>query len=84
MKELVEYIVTALVDEPEAVQVTEERRGESVLLRVRVAEGETGKVIGRQGRVIQAIRALVKVAAVREGVHADLQLDRSPEETRQP
>ena len=76
MKELVEYIVTALVDEPEAVEVTEERRGDSVLLRIKVADGETGKVIGRQGRIIQAIRALVKVAAVREGVRADLQLDR--------
>ena len=82
MKELVEYIVSALVDEPEAVQVTEERHGDSVVVRVRVAQGETGKVIGRQGRVIQAIRSLVKVAAVREGVHADVQLDRSAEEGR--
>ena len=82
MKELVEYIVTALVDEPDAVQVIEERRGDNVLLRVKVAEGETGKVIGRQGRVIQAIRALVKVAAVREGVRADLQLDRPAEGER--
>lgn len=82
MKELVEYIVSALVDEPEAVQITEERHGDSVVVRVRVAQGETGKVIGRQGRVIQAIRSLVKVAAVREGVHADVQLDRSAEEGR--
>jgi len=82
VKELVEYIVSALVDEPEAVQVTEERHGDSVVVRVRVAQGETGKVIGRQGRVIQAIRSLVKVAAVREGVHADVQLDRSDEEGR--
>ena len=82
MKELVEYIVSALVDEPEAVQITEERHGDSVVVRVRVAQGETGKVIGRQCRVIQAIRSLVKVAAVREGVHADVQLDRSAEEGR--
>ena len=82
MKELVEYIVSALVDEPEAVQITEERHGDSVVVRVRVAQGETGKVIGRQGRVIQAIRSLVKVAAVREGVHADVQLDRSPQQGR--
>jgi len=82
VKELVEYIVSALVDEPEAVQITEERHGDSVVVRVRVAQGETGKVIGRQGRVIQAIRSLVKVAAVREGVHADVQLDRSAEEGR--
>ena len=82
MKELVEYIVSALVDEPEAVQITEERHGDSVVVRVRVAQAETGKVIGRQGRVIQAIRSLVKVAAVREGVHADVQLDRSAEEGR--
>ena len=82
MKELVEYIVSALVDEPEAVQITEERHGDSVVVRVRVAQGETGKVIGRQGRVIQAIRSLVKVAAGREGVHADVQLDRSAEEGR--
>jgi predicted RNA-binding protein YlqC (UPF0109 family) len=83
MKELVEYIVTSLVDDPEAVQVTEERRGDSVLLRVKVADGETGKIIGRQGRIIQAIRALVKVAAVREGVRADLQLDRPAQVTTQ-
>ena len=64
MREVVEYIVTALVDEPDEVEVTEDdRRGEPVL-RIRVAEPDRGLVIGRQGRTIRAIEM---VLAARNG-----------------
>ncbi|MCS7173897.1 MAG: KH domain-containing protein [Armatimonadetes bacterium] len=60
MRGLVEYVVRGLVDHPEAVRVEE---AEGPVLRVHVAPEDRGKVIGRQGRVIQALRTLARVAA---------------------
>lgn len=67
MRELVEFLVRHLVDQPEEVQVREISGDRSVLLEIRVAEGDVGKVIGRQGRVIQAIRTMARAAAARNG-----------------
>ena len=62
MKELVEYIVKALVDKPEEVAVVE-TEGESItILEIRVAQEDVGKVIGREGRIANAIRTVVKAA----------------------
>lgn len=70
MKEVLEYVARAIVDEPDAVQVTEEVEGErSVVLRLRVAPDDMGKVIGKRGRTVRAIRSLVRAAGSREGVN---------------
>lgn len=68
MRELVEILTKALVDHPEQVQVSRvDRDNKSVLIEVRVAPDDIGKVIGKQGRIVKAIRTVVKAAAVREG-----------------
>jgi predicted RNA-binding protein YlqC (UPF0109 family) len=66
MKELIEYIARSLVDHPERVEVRERLDGEDLVYVVSVAEGEAGKVIGRQGRVVKAIRTLATAAAWKE------------------
>jgi hypothetical protein len=63
MKELVEVIAKALVDYPEQVVVTETETDKSVIVELRVAQSDMGKVIGKQGRIAKAIRAVVKAAA---------------------
>ena len=66
MKELVEVIAKALVDHPEEVSVNEKNEGRTIVLELHVAEGDMGKVIGKQGRIAKAIRSVVKAAASRE------------------
>ena len=66
MKELVEVIVKALVDDPESVVVNEREEKKTTVLEVRVAESDMGKVIGKQGRIAKAIRSVVKAAAAKE------------------
>ena len=66
MKELVEVITKALVDDPESVVVTEREEKKATVLEVRVADSDMGKVIGKQGRIAKAIRSVVKAAATKE------------------
>lgn len=66
MKELVEVIAEALVDDPESVVVNEREEKKTTVLEVRVAESDMGKVIGKQGRIAKAIRSVVKAAAAKE------------------
>ncbi len=66
MKELVELIAKALVDDPESVVVNEREEKKTTVLEVRVAESDMGKVIGKQGRIAKAIRSVVKAAAAKE------------------
>lgn len=66
MVELLEYLARQLVDEPDAVRVEEIHDGDDLVLRLHVAEGDVGKVIGRQGRIARALRTVVRAAAVRE------------------
>ncbi|MBQ4516684.1 MAG: KH domain-containing protein [Clostridia bacterium] len=66
MKELLEVIAKALVDEPDAVSVNEKENEHSVLLELRVADGDMGKVIGKQGRIAKSIRTVMKAAANHE------------------
>ena len=66
MKELVEVIAKALVDNPEEVVVTESMKGEDTLIELKVSPAERGKVIGKQGRIAKAIRSVVKAAASKE------------------
>ncbi|MBQ6890186.1 MAG: KH domain-containing protein [Oscillospiraceae bacterium] len=67
MKELLSYMAKNLVDNPEAVTVTEIKDDEGTILELRVAEGDMGKVIGRQGRIAKEIRTIVKTVAQRSG-----------------
>ena len=63
MKELVEVIATALVDNPEEVVVTESEKEDEIVIELKVAASDVGKVIGKQGRIAKAIRSVVKAAS---------------------
>lgn len=75
MRELLEYMARNLVDNPEAVQVKEREGRYTVTYELRVAPDETGKVIGRSGRVAKALRDVMSVAAARQNkrVHVDIE-----------
>jgi predicted RNA-binding protein YlqC (UPF0109 family) len=75
LRELVLYMASNLVDEPDGVEVTAEQRGSAVHLDLRVPEPELGKVIGRQGRIARAMRTVVMVAGSRYNVRASLDID---------
>ena len=66
MKELVEEIAKSLVDYPDQVVVTETENEKAIVLELRVAQSDMGKVIGKQGRIAKAIRSVVKAAASKE------------------
>lgn len=66
MKELVELIAKSLVDYPDQVVVTETENEKAIVLELRVAQSDMGKVIGKQGRIAKAIRSVVKAAASKE------------------
>lgn len=66
MGELVEMIAKALVDNPEAVEVNEVEGTQSVIIELKVAPEDMGKIIGKQGRIAKAIRTVVKAAAIKE------------------
>ncbi|MDQ7825015.1 MAG: KH domain-containing protein [Candidatus Eremiobacteraeota bacterium] len=67
MKELLEYLAKSLVDKPEEVEVSQLEGERSVILELRVSPDDMGKVIGKQGRIAQALRTIVKAAAVKDG-----------------
>lgn len=73
-KEMVEYLAKALVDRPDEVNVTQVEGDKSIILELRVEPSDMGKVIGRRGRVAQAIRTIAKAAAVRDKkmVHVEI------------
>ncbi|MBR6816487.1 MAG: KH domain-containing protein [Clostridia bacterium] len=65
MVELVEYLAKSLVDDPDQVKITEKTLDDTVILELTVAEGDMGKVIGKQGRIAKAIRTVVKAASAK-------------------
>jgi predicted RNA-binding protein YlqC (UPF0109 family) len=69
VRDVLEYLARELVDDPDAVQVEETEDDRGILLTLRVAEGDMGKVIGRGGRTARAIRAIVKATGIRQGIH---------------
>jgi predicted RNA-binding protein YlqC (UPF0109 family) len=75
LEELVRYMATNLVEEPDDVTVTAEQRGSSVQINLRVAAKELGKVIGREGRIARSMRTIVMVAGSRNNVRANLDID---------
>ena len=74
MKELVEYIAKAIVSAPNDVKVTEENDEDRIVIKLEVAADDKGRVIGRQGRVAEAMRTLLRVAATKEGVRVRLEI----------
>lgn len=75
MKELIEYISKALVDDPSAVRVDERVTSGRIIIQLRVASRDMGRVIGKEGRVANAMRALLKVASARSGKLCVLEID---------
>ena len=69
MKELVEVVAKALVDNPDEVVVTEKTEGKNIVLELHVAASDMGKVIGKQGRIAKAIRSVVKAASSKAEKH---------------
>ena len=74
MKELVEYIARSIASQPDEVNVTEETQDGHIILRLEVAPDDKGRIIGRQGRVAQSMRVLLRVAAVKQGARATLEI----------
>ena len=80
MKQLVEYLARALVDQPEAVELKMTPQDGAVLYELKVAPGDVGKVIGRDGRTVNALRTVLQHAAQKKGEKARLEIidDRKP------
>lgn len=76
MKELVEFIARSLVDNPDDVQVTEIEEEGSIIIELRVAPDDMGKVIGKQGKIAKSIRTLTKAAAAKEGKRVGVEIMR--------
>jgi hypothetical protein len=74
MKDLIEYMARAIVDNPDAVEVTEEEVEDHIVFHLHVADEDMGRVIGKQGRIANAMRTLLKVAAIRRGERAVLEI----------
>jgi predicted RNA-binding protein YlqC (UPF0109 family) len=74
MKELVEFIARAIVNAPDQVVVTEETSEEGLTLKLQVADEDKGRVIGKQGRIAQAMRTLLRVKAAKEGTRVNLEI----------
>jgi len=74
LKELVEYIVKALVDYPDKVEVKEIAGEKSVIFELKVGQGDLGKVIGKEGRTAKATRTIISAAAMKQGKRTVLEI----------
>jgi predicted RNA-binding protein YlqC (UPF0109 family) len=74
MKELIEYIAKQIVNNPDAVVITEETSEAGVTLKLQVADEDKGRVIGKQGRIVQAMRTLLRVKAAKANIKASLEI----------
>lgn len=74
MKELVEVIAKALVENPDEVVVTQKEEGKNITVELHVASSDMGKVIGKQGRIAKAIRSVVKAASAKENKRVDVEI----------
>ena len=83
MKELVEYIVKALVDKPDEVNISETKGESLVILEIKVAKEDIGKVIGREGRIANAIRTVAKAAAAKQKKRVTVEILTKDEERRE-
>ena len=74
MGSLVEVIAKALVTKPDEVNVTEEMDGDTIVVKLRVADEDIGKIIGKSGRIAQAIRTVVRAAAIKQNVRVTVEI----------
>ena len=74
MRDLVEYIARSIVNAPDDVQVTEEEDEQGIVLKLQVADDDKGRVIGKQGRIAEAMRTLIRVKAAKAGTRATLEI----------
>ncbi len=74
MKEFLDYVARNLVDNPDGVEIDVDEGPEEVALTLKVAEGDMGRVIGRDGRIANAIRSLLRVMGTRDGRHVELEI----------
>jgi predicted RNA-binding protein YlqC (UPF0109 family) len=74
MKDLVEYIAKSLVDDPSQVQVSEVSGSGSIIIELRVAPEDMGRIIGKNGRVVNSIRTLLRASAARQGKRVTLEI----------
>lgn len=74
MKQILQTLLEKLLDNPQKIKIEEEDDGANVRLKLEVAKVDMGKVIGKEGKVIQALRALLKIKAIKEGKRVDLTL----------
>jgi hypothetical protein len=74
VKEFLEYIARSLVDQPDAVHIEVEEDDEQVTLTLSVDQADMGRVIGREGRIANAIRSLLRVMGTKEGRHVELEI----------
>ncbi|MBP3476725.1 MAG: KH domain-containing protein [Lachnospiraceae bacterium] len=74
MKELVEVIAKALVENPDEVVVTQKEEGKNITVELHVAASDMGKVIGKQGRIAKAIRSVVKAASSKDNKRVDVEI----------
>ncbi len=74
MKDLIEYIAKSIVNQPDSVKVTEETDEQGVILKLQVADEDKGRVIGKQGRIAEAMRTLIRVKAAKKGTKATLEI----------
>jgi predicted RNA-binding protein YlqC (UPF0109 family) len=74
MKELIEFIARSIVNQPDLVVVTEEQGEEGTVLKLQVADEDKGRVIGKQGRIAEAMRTLIRVKAAKAGTKVTLEI----------
>ena len=74
MKDLVEYIAKSIVNDPGEVKITEETDEQGLRLKLQVADEDKGRIIGKQGRIAQAMRTLIRVKAAKEGTRVSLEI----------
>ena len=75
MREFLEYIVKQLVDNPDSVQISEEEKDNKVIFKIKVAQVDIGKIIGKQGRTAQSMRVLLSAVAAKSGKRAILEVE---------
>jgi predicted RNA-binding protein YlqC (UPF0109 family) len=75
MKDLLEYIVKALVENPDEVEITEEEEEEGkIVLKLKVADDDKGRIIGKKGRIAESLRSILRVKAVKTDTHVFLDI----------
>lgn len=84
MKDLLELIIKSIVDHPDKVKIKEEKGEGIVSLKLNLAPEDMGKVIGKKGKIIKAIRTLVRIPAIKQGIRVNVDLEEASAETKPP